>query len=88
MVVGRKPLKNILTEWQGFALDLRPQSRLESFYAIFDEILDASVRYTNIAGSRLGHEKNFIWKKTNREEIEAFIGLHILDGKCSYHLPT
>ena len=56
-VVGRRPLRNILTEKPGFALGLRSQSISELFYIIFDEILDASVRYTNIAGCRLGHER-------------------------------
>ncbi len=34
--------------------------------------------YTNLAGRRLGRAKGFNGKATNREEIDAFIGLHLL----------
>jgi hypothetical protein len=84
-VVGRRALRNIMTERAGFQRGLRPKTRSEAFFVVFDEILDSVVTYTNIAGRRLARSKNFIWKATTRMEIDAFVALHILAGAMKAH---
>lgn len=78
---GRRPMRNFVAERAGFRRGLRPETRVDSLFVIFDEIFDSVVTYTNIYGRRLAIEKDFVWKRTDREEINAFIGLHILAGK-------
>ena len=41
--------------------------------------------FTNIAGRRLARDKGFTWHKTDRMEIEAFFGLHVLAGSLKAH---
>jgi hypothetical protein len=84
-VVGRRPSRNILTQRDGFQRGLHPQTRLDAFYVVFEGILDSTVTYTNIAGRRLARKKGFQWKKTDRVEMEAFLGLHILAGALKAH---
>ena len=58
-----------------------------------DAIVEISVIYTNLQGRRstaLYNERNntsITWKKTDREEMEAFFGLLLLAGayKAQYH---
>jgi hypothetical protein len=83
--VGRRPALNILTEKPGFQKGLRPNSRLEAFHVVFDTLLDDAVLYTNLAGRRMAREKNIVWKKVSRMEMEAFLGLHMLAGVFKGH---
>jgi hypothetical protein len=52
---------------------------------IFYDILNAAVSYTNVAGRRLARDKNFMWKKTDRMEMNAFVDLHVLAGALKAH---
>ena len=83
--VGRRPASNIFTQREGIQRGLRPSTRKEAFLVILDSILDTAVVYTNIAGRRLAAREGFVWKKTCREEMEAFLGLHILAGTMKAH---
>ena len=80
---GRRPRRNIVTQQTGFQRGLRPNTRLEAFLVIFEHIIACVVMYTNITGRRLGRVKNFTWQDTTRDEIHAFIGLHLLAGRHS-----
>lgn len=80
---GRRPARNILEERAGFPPHIRPTTFADGFYVVFDEILDSAVLYTNLYGRRLARDRNFEWKRTDRTELNAFIGLHILAGELS-----
>ena len=82
---GRRPASNILTQREGFQRGLHPSTRKEAFLTVFDSILDTAVMYTNIAGRRLAAREGFVWKRTDREELEAFVGLHVLAGTMKAH---
>ena len=47
---GRRPRRNMLKELAGFRRGLHPASRFEAFAVFFDNILDATVGYTNTSG--------------------------------------
>lgn len=80
-VPGRQPIRNVFRERSGFRRGLHPQTRAEAFLVTFETILDSIVSYTNTTERRLAKEKGIIWKNTNREELDAFVGLHIFAGK-------
>ena len=82
---GRRPALNILTQRMGFQPGLHPSTRKDAFLTVFDSIVDTTVIYTNLAGRRLAARKGFVWKKTDRVEMEAFLGLHILAGALKAH---
>ena len=84
---GRRPARNFILERPGFCRCLRPENRRDSLFVIFDDILDSVVTYTNIQGRRLAKAKGFSLKITDRAEINAFLGLHVIAGKLTFLLP-
>jgi len=79
--VGRRDASNIIHNVRpGFRTGIHPNSNVEAFNVIMDNILDLVVHYTNISGRRKGKVSGLTWKKTTRKEIDAFIGIHILGG--------
>ena len=78
-------MRNIVTEASGFRHGIHPATRAEALFIFFDDILDRMVMYTNVTGRHIANQRFFIWRKTNREEISAFVRLHILAGVLKAH---
>jgi hypothetical protein len=78
---GRQGAHNVFLSQQGFRTGLHPQTRLEGFLVLFEQIIDITVRFTNLQGRRVGHRLGTEWHTTDKHEILAFIGLHVLSGK-------
>ena len=82
---GRMPQHNIFTTRSGFRIGLHPESRKESFLSLCEDIIDITVRFTNLHGRRINRNNILQWRPTDREEMEAFIGLHFLAGSFKAH---
>lgn len=78
-VQGRQPVRNVFIGNSGYRRGLRPATRREAFLIFMQEFISTAVTYTNVAGRRLGREVG--WRNTDDIEMEAFIGLHIIQGK-------
>lgn len=68
----RLPRRNILTERPGFKRGLHPQTRMEAFLVIFEDIMESAIQYTNLAGRRFGRAKGFQWLPTPKNLL-AFV---------------
>ena len=84
---GKRPTRNIVSGHLGFQSGLRPRTCAESFQSVCDEIMDATVVATNLGGRRYARQNGSEWKRINREEMDDFIGLHILAGETKYPTP-
>ena len=81
---GRTPSRNICDiSRQGFAVGLHPSSRKESFLVILQKLVDNAVLYTNTSLRKCSRSGR--WRKTDEDEILAFIGLHLLAGVFKAH---
>lgn len=77
---GREGQHNIFTATPGFRRGLHPLSREEAFEIFFEGCLDIAALYTNLAGKQIARNRGIAWKKIERQEFNAFIGLHLLAG--------
>lgn len=83
---GRQPLRNIVRQRSGVRPGIHPNSPKEAFLLFCDELIDEAVRFTNLEARRViaRQSKDSMlskkWKPIDREEMEAFMGLHILSG--------
>ena len=82
-VQGRAPAINLFRGRAGFSAGLHPANRKEAFLVIMQHFVDITVQYTNAAGRRFSQENT--WRRTDEEEILAFIGLHLLAGVFKGH---
>jgi hypothetical protein len=85
--IGRQPRQNIFHGVPGvIKRGINPNSAKEAFLIFADNIIDQSILFTNLHGRRMTEKANRekkesnVWKKTNREEMEAFYGLLLLAG--------
>ena len=60
---------------------LHPQSKKEAFDIFMYNITQFVLLYTNQEGRRIAAEKLTEWKRLTEEELQAFLGLHLLSGK-------
>ena len=89
---GRAPARNLLRSRPGVIPGVNPSSNKDSFFLFMDAIIDEAVRFTNLEARRRiseynrAHQKQKVWTKIDREEMDAFIGLHVIGGalKANY----
>jgi len=90
---GRFHQANIIRERCGPKIGIHPQTEKEAFFMYTTEIFDEIVRYTNLEGRRKVREINQfhvgqrkkVWKDIDRDEMEAFVGLHFIIGAYKAH---
>ena len=78
--VGRQGLHNIVTPRHGFRKGLNPTSRSEAFEIFFETCVENALMHANLEGRRMARDQEIKWRKTDRTEMNAFIGLHLLAG--------
>ena len=83
---GRAPRRNILRARPGVHPGVKPSTNRESFLLFMDPLIDDAVRFTNLEARRViteynrAYNKQKKWIKVDRDEMEAFIGLHVIGG--------
>ena len=81
---GRMPRRNICSVAPGVKRGIHPVNESELFLMIMDGAVNEAVRFTNLEARRVmsslnrRRQLNKLWKAVNKEEMNAFIGLHIL----------
>ena len=78
---GREARRNICDARAKVQPGFHPQSKKEAFDVFMNNITQFVLLYTNQEGRRIAAEKQTEWKRFTEEELQAFLGLHLLSGK-------
>ena len=74
---GRQPLRNICNERAKVRIGIHPNSKLEMYLMLMNNIIKSTILFTNQEGRRIGLNKKLKWKSVSMDEMNAFLGLHI-----------